>query len=138
MVPSRVAPIRIFLVAEHAALRQSLEMLLAEEGIVICEWAGDAATALRSLPAGADAVIVGLSGGGQGGLDLLREMSSRVGSPPGIVLSANDDAPSIRQALEAGARGYVTNREAPETLAHAIREVIAGRTCAPRLAVLLE
>lgn len=133
MAPSGGTPIRVFLVAEHADLRQSLEMLLVEEGMVICRWASDAATALRYMPAEADVVIMGLSRGGEGGLGLLRAMASRPGSPPGLVLSANDDAQSVVQARNAGARGYVTNREAPETLARAIREVIAGRTWSPLL-----
>ncbi len=134
MVPWGGEPIRVFLVAEHAALRQSLEMLLAEDGMVICQWAEDAATALQDMPAGADVVIVGLSGRGQSGVDLLRAMASRAGYPPSLVLSVNDDAPSIRQAMEAGARGYVTNREAPEHLANAVRKVAAGRTWSPLLA----
>ena len=138
MESSGETSIQIFLVTEHAALRQSVGMLLAEEGMVIGPWADDAASALRALPAGADAVIVGLSGGGEGGLALLREVTSRPDSPPCIVLSVNDDDASIRRALEAGARGYVTNREAPEVLARVVREVVAGRLCAPRLKVVQE
>lgn len=138
MASSGGTPIQIFLVTEHAALRQSVEMLLAEEGMVIGPWADDAASALRALPAGADVVIVGLSGGGEGGLALLREVASRPDFPPCIVLSVNDDDASIRRAMAAGARGYVTNREAPEVLARVIREVMAGRVCAPRLKVVRE
>lgn len=138
MASSGGAPIQIFLVTEHAALRQSVEMLLAEEGMVIGPWADDTASALRALPAGADVVIMGLSGGGEGGLALLREVASRPDFPPCIVLSVNDDDASIRRAMAAGARGYVTNREAPEVLARVIREVMAGRVCAPRLKVVRE
>ncbi|MGA9752036.1 MAG: response regulator [Acidobacteriota bacterium] len=138
MASSGGASVKIFMITEHAALRQSVEMLLAEEGMVFGPWADDAASALRALPAGADVVIVGLSGGGEGGLALLREVASRPNFPPCIVLSVNDDDASIRRALAAGARGYVTNREAPEVLAGVIREVIAGRTCAPRLKVVQE
>ncbi len=138
MASSGGAPIQIFLVTEHAALRQSVEMLLAEEGMVIGPGADDTASALRALPAGADVVIMGLSGGGEGGLALLREVASRPDFPPCIVLSVNDDDASIRRAMAAGARGYVTNREAPEVLARVIREVMAGRVCAPRLKVVRE
>jgi len=129
-------PIRIFLVTEHPALRQSLEMLLVMEGMVVCRLASDTATALRDLPSDADVVIVGLSGGGEGGLALLREMGLRTGHPPCLVLSANDDAQSVRRALAAGARGYVTNRAAPASLAHAVREVAAGRFCVAKDTVL--
>lgn len=125
-------PIRVFLVAEHAALRQNIGMLLAGEGIVVCGWTDEAGAALRKIPPKADLVLIGLSGGEPGGLTLLREMSACPGLPPGLVLSAHDDACAIGLAFAAGARGYVPNRQASEVLAHAIREVVAGRDYIPR------
>lgn len=120
-------PIRIFLVAEHDGLRRNLEMLLKDEGIEVSRWAGGAEAALRELKAGADIMVLGLSGGGEGACDLLREVGSREDTLPCIVLSADDDERSIEEAYAAGARGYVTNREAPEKLVPEIREVAAGR-----------
>lgn len=132
MPESSGSPIQIFLIAEHAILRQNLGILLEGEGMVLCGWAEEASTAIDAIPVGTDLVIVGLSGRGQGGAEMVRELGSRPGSPPSLVLSSNDDDFSIRQAFAAGARGYVTNREAPRLLAHAIREVVQGRKELPR------
>ena len=126
---------RVFLVAEHSALRKSIEILLADEGLEVCSWAAHGVSALGELCLKSDVVVVSLSGGGEGGLDLVREIGARPGSPPRIVLSPDDDIQSIRRAFAAGARGYVTNRDAPEALADAVREVYAGRVYEPRLRV---
>jgi DNA-binding NarL/FixJ family response regulator len=127
-------PIRVFLVAEHAVLRQNLALLLEEEGMVICGVAGGASEALRAMPAETDVAIVALSGTRQGVLQLVREIGSRPGAPPSLVLSVDDDDCSVRAALAAGARGYVPNRRASEVLAYAVREAVAGRTSTPPLA----
>jgi len=38
----------------------------------------------------------------------------------------HDDAVHVRRALAAGARGYITKREAPRDLARAVRDVMEG------------
>lgn len=124
-------PIRVFLVAEHAALRMNLALLLVGEGMGLSGSSGETATALCAMPATTDVVIVVLSDQRQEALDLVRELASRPGSPPGLVLSAADDDYSIREALAAGARGYVPSRRASAILPHAIREVAAGRIWVP-------
>lgn len=124
-------PIQVFLVAEHPDLRQSIGLLLSGEGMQVCGWAERGREALWKLPAEADLVLVGLPGGGRGGHEFLRELRARPDSPPTVVLSADDDPLSIGLAFASGARGYVPNRQASETLAHAIREVASGRSYIP-------
>ncbi len=77
MDPPTAKPVRVFLVAEHSALRKSLEMLLEDEGLAVCSAAPSGAGVLSELSAGADVMVVGLSGGWEGGLDLIRELASR-------------------------------------------------------------
>jgi DNA-binding NarL/FixJ family response regulator len=124
-------PIRVFLFAEHPALRQNLALLLEKEGMVICGSAADPSETQRGIPADTDVVIVGLSTARVGALQLLREITSRPDAPPILVLSVYEDHYSIHQTIAAGASGYVPNRQASEVLAHAISEVVAGRTWVP-------
>jgi DNA-binding NarL/FixJ family response regulator len=130
--PTRTTPIRVFLVTEHAALSQNLTLLLEAQGLVPCGWACDGAGALRTMPADTDVVIVGVFAGGPGTFELVRELASRTGAPPVLVLSVHDDETAIRRALEAGASGYLPNRRASELLGHAVRQVAGGRVWTPR------
>ncbi len=121
------ASIRVYLIAEHTALRKSLALLLAGEGMVIREWGEEYASAEPGLFRGAQVLLVALSQDGRCGLDFVRKMTAFEGFPPCIVLSADGDPSSVRRAFRAGARGYVTHRDAPDKLACAVREVVAGR-----------
>jgi two-component system invasion response regulator UvrY len=57
-------------------------------------------------------------------LQLLEELSGR--NIPTLVCSMREEPGYVRRAMAAGARGYITKLEAPEELAHAVRDVLAG------------
>jgi DNA-binding NarL/FixJ family response regulator len=65
--------------------------------------------------------------GTENGLDLVREFAQSDPHLPLLIVSMCGDAEKVRQALQAGARGYVTKRETMDLLSHAIRECLAGR-----------
>jgi two-component system, NarL family, response regulator DevR len=127
-----MASIQVFLVTGHEVLRDNLGLLLEAEDMVLCGSASDPAAALGAMPAETDLVIVGPSAGGQGSLRLVEEMAARAGSPPVLVLAVDAAAHTVRRALAAGARGYVSSRGASTALVQAIREVAAGRTYVPQ------
>jgi DNA-binding NarL/FixJ family response regulator len=115
----------ILLVDDHAAVRHGLALVLAEEGIGDCceavgqEEALDAAT--RELP---DMALVDLSPGTEDALKLVAELCAR--DIPVLICSMHEEPSYIRRALAAGARGYITKREAPREVARAVRDVLAG------------
>ena len=45
---------------------------------------------------------------------------------PVLVCSTHEEPEYVRRALAAGARGYITKREAPRDLARAVRDVLRG------------
>ncbi len=117
----------VHLVADHAILRENLALLLRREGVTVREWDAGFAVAEPKRFADADVVIVALSGGAGSGLDFVKQITACEGFPPVVVLSADNDPSSVRRAFRAGPMGYVTHREAPDNLACAVREVVAGR-----------
>lgn len=122
------APIRLFMVDDHPAVRQGLRLLLEQEEIVICGEAGDTATALEEIPTSSpDLVMVDLSLGKESGLDLLRRLAGLAPGVPLLVYSMHEDSFHIGQAFSAGASGYVTKREISSVLTRAIGELLAGR-----------
>lgn len=122
--------VRVLLVEDHPAVRVGLRMVLEQLGLQVCGEAEDVRGALEALRASpADLVIVDLSLGGEDGLDLLQQCSDT----PLLVYSMFEDAAHVTQALRAGARGYVTKRDATEVLGEAVRRLLAGeRYVSPR------
>jgi len=115
----------IFLVDDHPLVRAALARLLEEAGFSIAGQA-DGGAAARGHPglAASALAVVDLSLGEESGLDLIRELRAR--GPAVLVYSMHEASTVIRRALAAGAGGYVTKREAAESLPAAIRAVLGG------------
>ena len=127
----------IFLVDDHPLVRAGLAHLLQASGFAV---AGEAATSSETLSHPALAtkplVLVDLSLGDESGVDLIKRLRLRGVSV--LVYSMHEGAQMIRGALDAGAGGYVTKREAAQSLAEALRAVAAGsRYLSPRAAAVL-
>ena len=123
---------RIFLVDDHPLVRAALAQLLAGAGFQPEGQAGGSAEALaHPALAASQLVVVDLALGDESGIELIKELRAR--GLAVLVYSMHEGSSAIRRALEAGAGGYVTKREAAESLAAAIRAVLAGdRYLSPR------
>jgi DNA-binding NarL/FixJ family response regulator len=137
MITDGAGPIHVLLVDDHPAVRQGLALLLAREDIEVCAQAEDCAQArLSAEDSTAHVALVDLSLGPESGLDLIADLEAR--GIAVLVYSMHEDGETVRQALAAGARGYVTKREMHRVLTEAIREVAAGREyLGPRAAASL-
>lgn len=117
---------RIFLIDDHPAVRQGLNMLLTLESHIICgEAAGRSETFERIGASGADMALLDLSLGEESGLDCiagLHEMGIAV-----LVYSMHDDAATIDRAFAAGAAGYVSKREEAVILLSAVADLLSGK-----------
>jgi DNA-binding NarL/FixJ family response regulator len=121
-------PAGILIVDDHPLSRQGIRSLLAREpDLRECGEAHDAEGALKAIrDLRPDLVLLDLWLGDHDGLDLLREIRRRHADVPVIVFSLHDEASYAERALRAGARGYVTKREAADHVVAAIREVLQG------------
>lgn len=124
----------ILLVDDHVDLREALARMLTLEGVGRCSEAAGPQEALeaagRELP---DLALVDLSPGTEEALRLVTELSAR--NIPVLVWSMHEESSYVRRALAAGARGYITKREAPRDLVRAVRDVLEGWTLvSPRAA----
>jgi two-component system invasion response regulator UvrY len=115
----------ILLVDDHAAVRHELAIVLTEEGIGECReaagWDEALAAAAGELP---DLALVDLWPGTDDALKLVAELCAR--NIPVLICSTHEEPGHVRRALTAGARGYITKREAPRELARAVRDVLDG------------
>lgn len=73
-----------------------------------------------------DVVIMDLSLPGMGGLEAIKRIVARDDNARILVFSMHEDVAFVEQALQAGAKGYITKSSAPEVLLDAVREIAGG------------
>lgn len=122
--------IRVLLVDDHAVVRAGYRMLLKNsEDIVIVAEADSGEKACRAfIEVKPDVVVMDLSMPGIGGLEAIRRITARDPEAKVLVFSMHEDTVFVEQALQAGARGYITKSSAPETLVSAIKELAEGKS----------
>lgn len=117
--------IRIFLVDDHPLVRSGLKMMLEQEAFTV---AGEANSrqSVQGNPAldSAEVVLLDLSLEQESGIELITPLCRR--GLHVVVYSMHEEPGVVRRALAAGASGYVTKREAAQSLTEAIRAVVAG------------
>ena len=121
---------RLLLVDDHAVMRHGLAAIVNEEpDLQVCGEAESAAEALELL-AGTpvDVAVVDISLKGSDGLELIKHISVRYPHVLSLVLSMHDESVYAERALRAGARGYVKQAEAAETVMTAVRRILRGET----------
>lgn len=124
-VPARL---KILLVDDHAVVRAGYRTLLEDvPGLEIIAEAdnGDSAVKLF-LEVSPDVAIMDLSLPGIGGLEAIRRIIQRKHDARILAFSMHEDTVFVEQALQAGARGYITKSSAPTVLVEAVRQVAGG------------
>ena len=122
-----VAGTRLYVVDDHAVVRQGLCALLAEAGCVIVGDSGDASRALADIETmQPDVALVDLHLGSSSGLQLLGELSQRAPAVLALVLSMSALTWHVGSALRAGARGYVLKGSPSQELLDAIAALRRG------------
>jgi two-component system, NarL family, invasion response regulator UvrY len=129
--------IKVLLADDHAIVRGGLkEILLRHLESVECGEAENAEQVLalvRKHPW--DLLILDITMPGRSGLDILGDLRLLQPNLPVLVLSMLPEDQFGRQALKAGAWGYLKKESAPEELIHAVRKILAGgRYVSPTLA----
>jgi two-component system response regulator NreC len=122
-----VDPIKIVLADDHAVVRSGLRLLLdAEEGLEVVAEAGEIDTTKRMVRAHRpDVLVLDLNMPGPPSLPAIPELAQRTAI---VVLTMQSDPAFAREALQAGARGYVLKEAADAELVEAVRAAAEGRT----------
>ncbi|MDI4238257.1 response regulator transcription factor [Bradyrhizobium sp. Arg237L] len=119
----------IMLVDDHAVVRAGYRSVLQKQpGLRVVAEASDGAEAYRLFKATEpDLVIMDLSMPGIGGIEAIRRIRQWDKRARILVFTMHQNAAFAVQAIRAGARGYVTKTSPPETLVHAVMDVLAGK-----------
>jgi len=128
--PAAVAQKRhgVFLVDDHAFVREGLSLLINEESdLTVCGEAGTAREALAAILAHRpDVILLDLSLREGAGIELIKDIRA-LGIPvPILVFSMHDEHVYARRALCAGAQGYLMKSTPLNQIVDAIRRVLVG------------
>jgi DNA-binding NarL/FixJ family response regulator len=121
-------PITVLLVDDHALVRRGFRRLLEDDpGIVVVGEGSNGDDAIRLMnELGPQVVVMDAAMPGTGGLEATRKILAKHPKAAILMLSMHSEETLVRQALAAGARGYVLKNALDLDLAAAVRRVAAG------------
>lgn len=126
---AHAAATRVFIVDDHALVREWLGHLLRRErDLVVVGEADEPGQALAAMAANPPHVaVIDISLRHGSGLELIKRLRARLPTVEIVVLSMHDALSDVERAFRAGATGYVMKRESTGQIVEAIREVRAER-----------
>jgi DNA-binding NarL/FixJ family response regulator len=122
--------ISVVLVDDHALVRRGFRRLLEDEDdMVVKGEAGDGEGAVRlAEQLRPQVMVMDCALPGMSGLDAMRRILAKNRNIAILMLSMHSEDTLVRQAMEAGARGYVLKNAVDLELVTAIRRVANGET----------
>jgi len=123
--------ITILLVDDHELVRAGFRRLL-EDGdqfTVVAE-AGSGEQAVQDYAKyHPQVVVMDISMPGIGGIGAIERIIARDSAAHILVLSVHEDSVFTTRALQAGAKGFIPKRSAPEEMLKAVQQVAQGKMC---------
>jgi DNA-binding NarL/FixJ family response regulator len=123
----------VLLIDDHALVRDGMRMhLTLQPGLEVVGEADEGEAALTWLAAAdagrmPDLVITDIGMRGMGGIVLAGALHEHYPELAVLIVSMHDNLEYVRQAIRAGARGYVLKDAPADELLAAIQAVLAGR-----------
>jgi len=121
-------PMRILIVDDHGVLRAGLRSLLnAEPDLQVVGEAADGRTGLRLAgELSPDLVLMDISMPGMSGIQVTRQLKETLPSTRVLILTLHEDESLLREAIRAGASGYILKQAVEAELISAIHAVGRG------------
>jgi DNA-binding NarL/FixJ family response regulator len=122
--------ISVLLVDDHALVRRGFRRILEDEAdITVAGEASDGLEAVRlAHELRPNVIVMDCAMPGMNGLEATRKILEKHPQTLVLMLSMHPEDTLVRQALEAGARGYILKNAVDLELGAAIRRVVAGET----------
>ena len=120
--------IKVLLADDHSIVRAGLRRIIEEsKDIEVIAEADDGRTAIQlAREKKPDVAVIDISMPGLDGLEVISQLRIYLPDLPVIMLTMHEEEQYVVRAIEAGAKGYVTKRSAPEHIVKAIHQVMSG------------
>ena len=121
---------RIYIVDDHPMMRDGLRALIeGSDDLEVCGEAEDAPSAVTDIERlKPELAIVDISLRSSNGLDLIKDIQTRVPEVPLLVITMHDESLYAERVLRAGGRGYIMKQEGGKRILEGIHAVLAGQT----------
>ena len=122
------SPIRILLADDHTLVRRGICRLLEDQpDLEVVGEAADGHEAVRLASVlDPDVVLLDISMPGPGGIEVTRQVKQALPDTRVLILTVHEDESLLREAIQAGAAGYIIKRAVESELINAIRAVWRG------------
>src|SRR5512145_13096 len=122
--------ITVVIVDDHPIVRAGMRAVLGavEDIDVIAEGASGGDALRLAAECAPDVLVLDINLPDISGVEVVRQLCDRHTKSAILILTVQDDAPTVFGLLECGALGYVLKDEALETLASAVRAVARGES----------
>jgi len=129
---------KILIIDDHSLVREGLRLLLNGLGKPVdCLEAHDCNEGLDRFSQAdrVDLILLDLGLPGIRGIDAIRFFQKHAAGVPVVVVSASEKHEDIRDALSAGARGFLSKSVSSEVILGAVRQVLDGGIYVPSMLV---
>lgn len=121
--------IRVFVVDDHAIVREGVKQILADTTDMV--WVGDADNGHEAIRLARensyDVLLLDISMPERSGIEVLKQLKKEAPDVEVLILSMHREDQYAIRTLKAGAAGYLNKQSAPDELVGAIREVMGGK-----------
>jgi DNA-binding NarL/FixJ family response regulator len=134
MLGMRMADYRFIIVDDHPLFRGALSQALSAafaNAEVLEAGSLDELTDRLAMAGETDLILLDLSMPGVHGVSGLLYLRAQHPEVPVVIVSASDDAATIRQCLDCGASGFIPKSQPVERIREAIRRIIDGEVWLP-------
>lgn len=122
------APVKVYLVDDHAVVREGYKHLLETANIKVIAEASSGEEAYQYYDTlKPDVVILDLSMPGMGGMETIKKMLTKDKHVKILAFSMHDDVVFCTRTMQAGAVGYVTKSSAPSVLVEAVFAIASNK-----------
>ena len=131
MRPRRSGVISVWLVEDHDYFRESIQQILSDDPGVDCVHSfanGEDVIAAMSSYSAPDVVLMDIGLPGMSGIEVTRHLRAVWKRTRVVVLTIYEQNERIRDAICAGATGYLLKSEAPQRVLEALRQAAGGRS----------
>jgi DNA-binding NarL/FixJ family response regulator len=122
-------PLKLLVIDDHPLVQEGVAAALEALGLdvrVISARGADQGLTTAATHPDLDAVLIDTGVPGMNGFAVIGELRKRFPQVPVIVLTAQEDAPNVKRAMDAGAAGFIAKTSATDVLIKTLQQVLKG------------